>query len=225
MKNRRIELSAILIAVSVIAWSCAFTAKGGQRMYRRWAEGKSYDMIVVPGIPFYEDSLQWGWIMRGRVYWAKFLYDKGIAKNIMFSGSAVYSPYYEAEIMALYAAAIGIPKEHIFTETKAEHSTENLYYSYKKSKQLGFNTIALASDPYQSKQLRLFAHLRLSRHIGIIPFVIDTLKQIEPEMKNPEINYKQAYKKNFVPLPERESKWERFKGTMGLNIDKQAYKN
>ena len=193
-------------------------------MYRRWAEGKSYDMIVVPGFPFPEDSLQWGWIMQGRVYWAKFLYDKGIAKNVMFSGSAVYTPYYEGKIMALYAEAIGIPKEHIFTETKAEHSTENLYYSYQKAKQLGFKTIALASDPYQSKQLRLFAHLRLSRHIGIIPFVIDTLKQIEPEMKNPEIDYTRAFKENFVPLPERESQWKRMKGTLGLNIDKSAYK-
>jgi uncharacterized SAM-binding protein YcdF (DUF218 family) len=191
-------------------------------MYRRWAENKSYDMIIVPGIPF-EDSLQWNWIMRGRVYWAKFLYDKGIAKNIMFSGSAVYTHYYEGTIMALYAEAIGIPKEHIFTELKAEHSIENLYYSYKKSKQLGFKTIALASDPYQSRQLRSFAHLRLSLHTGIIPFVIDSLKLIEPLMKDPVIDYKQAFKENFVSLPERESKWKRFKGTLGLNRDKKAY--
>ena len=191
-------------------------------MYSRWAENKIYDMIIVPGIPL-EDSLQWGRIMEGRVYWAKFLYDKGIAKNIMFSGSAVYTPYYEGKVMALYAEAIGIPKEHVFTELKAEHSTENLYYSYKKSKQLGFNTIALASDPYQSKQLRLFARLKLNRHIGIIPFVVDTLKKIEPLMKNPVIDYKLAFKENFVPLPERESKWKRFKGTLGFNRDKNAY--
>jgi uncharacterized SAM-binding protein YcdF (DUF218 family) len=30
-------------------------------------------------------------------------------------------------------ASIGIPRENIFTETKAEHSTENIYYSYKKA--------------------------------------------------------------------------------------------
>lgn len=162
--------------------------------------------------------------MKGRVYWAKYLYDKGIAKNVMFSGSAVYTPYYEGTIMGLYAEAIGIPKEHIFTELKAEHSIENLYYSYKKSKQLGFKTIALASDLYQSKQLRSFAHLRLSLRIGIIPFVIDSLKQIEPLEENPVIDYKQAFKENFVSLPERESKWKRFKGTLGWNRDKKAYK-
>jgi uncharacterized SAM-binding protein YcdF (DUF218 family) len=216
------QLLISLLILSIIFSSCAFSEKGAYRMYRRWAENKSYDMVVVPGIPL-EDSLQWGRIMKGRVYWAKFLYDKGIVRNIMFSGSAVYTPYYEGKIMALYAEAIGIPREHIFTELKAEHSTENLYYSYKQSKQLGFETIALASDPFQSKQLRLFACLRLNDRIGIIPFVIDTLKMIEPGMKNPVIDYKKAFKENFVPLPERESKWKRFKGTLGFNINKKAY--
>ncbi len=94
---------------------------------------------------------KWDRVMMGRIYWAKFLYEKGIAKNIIFSGSAVYSPYYEAEIMRLYAIELGIPKENIFAETKAEHSTENAYYSYKYGKKLGFNKMALASDPFQSK--------------------------------------------------------------------------
>ena len=91
-----------------------------------------------------------------RVYWAKFLFDKGIAKNIMFSGSSVYSPYYESIIMSMYAEAIGIPKENIFIETKAEHTTENVYYSYKKALELGFKNIAVASDPFQTKMVSRF---------------------------------------------------------------------
>lgn len=70
----------------------------------------------------------------------------------MYSGSSAYSPYYEGEIMALYAIAIGIPKENVFTETRAEHSTENLFYVYLKAKKLGFTHIALATDPFQAKQ-------------------------------------------------------------------------
>ena len=190
-------------------------------MYSKWS-ARTYDMIIIPGLPL-EDSLVWSRIMRGRVYWSKFLYDKGIAKNIMYSGGAVHSPYYEAIVMALYAEAIGVPKEHIFTELKAEHSTENLYYSYKKSKQLGYKTIAIASDPFQTKQLRSYAHLRLSRDIGILPFVIDTMRMIEPQMRNPVIDYKLAFKKDFVSLKQRQSGWKRFKGTMGWNKDKKAY--
>lgn len=211
------------LLVLLISFSaCSFSDRGQQRMYKRWGVNRTYDMIIVPGIPL-EDSLQWSRIMRGRVYWAKFLYDKGIAKNIMFSGAAVHTPYYEGTIMALYARAIGIPQANIYTELKAEHSTENLYYSYKKSKKLGFNSIALASDPYQSKQLRSFAHLRLSRNIGILPFVVDTLKLIEPLMVNPVIDHEQAFKKDFVPLEKRESRWKRIKGTIGWNRDRKAY--
>ena len=201
--------------------SCMFSERTAQRLYNR-AATKTYDMVIVPGLPL-EDSLVWSRIARGRIYWAKFLYDKGIAQHIMFSGSAVYTPYYEGTYMALYAEAIGIPKANIYTELLAEHSTENLYYSYKKAKKLGFKTIALASDPFQSKQLRSFARLRLSRSIGIIPFVIDTMMTLEPIMLNPAIDHRKAYKENFIPLVKRESWWKRFKGTLGWNRDKKAY--
>lgn len=178
-------------------------------------------MIAVPGVPFTEDG--WDSTMKARVYWAKHLYDKGIAKNIMFSGSAVGSPYFEGEIMALYAKALGIPEKKIYTETKAEHSTENLYYVYLKSKKLGFKHIALATDPFQAKQLKRFAKKKISPDVGIIPIVFDTLRKMQPFMISPKIDYQKAYKSNFVPLSQRESFWKRFKGTMGKNIDRNAY--
>ncbi len=179
-------------------------------------------MIVVPGVPFTEQG--WDSVMKARVYWSKHLYDKGIAKNIMYSGSSVSSPYYEGEIMAMYAVAIGIPKENVFAETKAEHSTENLYYSYQKSKKLGFNSIALSTDPYQAKQLRRYAKVKVDESVGLIPIVFDTLRGIRHTMIDPSIDYKKAYNKDFIPLTSRESFWKRFRGTMGKNIDKNAYK-
>jgi len=209
------------VALLLILDSCSFTQARAKRLYNR-ASKKSYDIIVVPGIPL--QNGQWDSIMKGRVYWAKFLYDKGIAKNIMFSGSSVYTPYYESEVMALYAIEIGIPKEHIFTETRAEHSTENMYYGYHKSRQLGFKQIALASDPYQSKQLNSYAKLRLSRSIGIIPFVIDSLKTMWPVMRDPVVDYQKAFNKDFVSITKRQSRWKRFKGTMSWNIDHKAYR-
>ena len=221
-KNYKKQYPVIILALLMATFSaCSFSDKGAQRMYNKWGS-KSYDMVIIPGLPL-QDSFIWDRIMRGRIYWSKFLYDKGIAKNIMYSGSAVHTPYYEGTIMALYAEAIGIPKEHIFTELKAEHSTENLYYSYKKAKKLGFNSIAIASDPFQTKQLRSYAHLRLSRDIGILPFIIDTMLTIEPLMKNPVIDYQQAFKKDFIALKDRESWWKRIKGTIGWNKDKKAY--
>jgi uncharacterized SAM-binding protein YcdF (DUF218 family) len=183
---------------------------------------KSYDIIVVPGVPF--ENEKWNTYMQARIYWSKYLFDKGIAKNVMYSGSAVYTPYYEGKIMALYAEAIGIPKEHIFTETKAEHSTENIYYSYKKAKKLGFHSIALASDPFQTKSLRRYARKILSPEVGLIPCVIDSLKVEEFGKTDPRIDYQQAYVKDFIPLPERQRFWKRLRGTRGLNVDTSAYK-
>ncbi len=200
--------------------SCSFSAKTTER-YLKKASATSYDMIAVPGVPFYETG--WDSTMKARVYWSKYLYDKGIAKNIMYSGSSVSSPYYEGEIMAMYAVAIGIPKEHVFTEIKAEHSTENLYYVYHKAKKLGFTSIALATDPFQAKQLKRFAKIKVSEDVGIIPIVFDTLRAMQPYMINPKIDYKQAYNSNYVPLAARESFWKRFRGTLGKNIDRNAY--
>ncbi len=162
--------------------------------------------------------------MKGRVYWSKYLFEKGIAKNIMYSGGSVYSPYYEAEVMKLYAVAIGIPEENIFTEKKAEHSTENAYYSYKYAGRLGFKRIALASDPFQTRTLRGYVRKKISRNIGFIPFIKDTLKAMEPLMTDPEIDYAKAFNKDFISIKKRDSFWRRLRGTLRGNIDTAAYK-
>jgi hypothetical protein len=125
--------------------------------------------------------------------------------------------------MALYAIAIGIPKEHVYSETKAQHSTENLYYVYLKSKKLGFTHIALATDPFQAKQLKRFARVRIGEQTGLIPIVFDTLRAMQPFMINPTIDYHKAYDSNFVSLKSKESFWKRLRGTMGKNIDYNAY--
>lgn len=201
--------------------SCSFSEKTAGK-YLNKALTKTYDVIVVPGVPFAETG--WDSVMKARVYWSKWLFDKGIARNIIYSGSSVYTPYYEGEIMALYAIAIGIPKEHVFRETKAEHSVENLYYSWLKSKELGFSSIALSTDPFQAKQLKRFARVRISAEVGLIPIVFDSLRSMHPVMTDPLIDYKQAYNKDFVSLTKRESLWKRIRGTFGKNIDFNADK-
>jgi len=202
-------------------FSCSYSSKAARRLFNE-ASKKKYDIVVVPGVPF--ENGKWDRTMKGRIYWSKYLFDQGIAKNIMFSGSAVYSPYYEAKIMALYAESIGIPKSNIFIEIKAEHSTENIYYSYKKSKQLGYNTVALASDPFQTKMLSKFTRKKVSTEIDLIPMVLDTMKKMEPDMTDPVIDFNQAFDKEFISIVKRENFFKRLNGTRGLNIDAAAYK-
>lgn len=210
----------VFVLVSLLISGCAFSSRTSKK-YLTQSIDKQYDLVVVPGVPF--EKGKWNRIMKARVYWSKYLYDRGIAKNIMYSGSAVYSPYYEAEIMAMYGESLGIPGRHIYTETLAEHSTENIYYSYRKAKLLGFDTIALASDPFQTKMLRKFIRKKIDPTIDLLPIVFDTLKAMEPLMTDPEINYESAYKKNFISLTERESFRKRLRGTLGLAVDSTLY--
>jgi uncharacterized SAM-binding protein YcdF (DUF218 family) len=210
-------LSAVLL---VFLFSCS-SNKNFVRNYSGIDEDKSYDLVAVPGVPFTLKG--WSKTMKARVYWSKYLYDKGIAKNIMYSGSSVASPYYEGKIMAMYAIAIGIPANHVFYEIKAEHGTENVYYAYHKAKKMGFNHIAIATDPFQARQLRRFTRVKLSSDVAIIPIIFDTLKAMRPYMVDPAIDYNQAYNKDFVPLSSRENIWKRQLGTWGKNIDHDAY--
>jgi len=211
-------LSSIFLLIAASA--CSFSSKTQKDLFKK-AGQQQFDAIIVPGVPF--ENNQWDRIMKARVYWSKYLYDKGIAKNIVFSGSAVYSPYYEGKIMALYAQALGLPKEHVFAEIKAQHSTENIYYGYKLARKQGFSSIALASDPFQTKMLRRYTRLKVDSAIVVIPFVMDTLKMMEPGMIDPPIDYQQAYKPGFISLKKREGFWKRWRGTRGKNADVNAY--
>src|ERR1035438_9059694 len=182
---RRGVVAVCAFFFSFFSSSCFFTERTAEKLLDA-SSSKAYDMVIVPGVPL--ENGKWGRMMKARVCWSKYLYDKGIAKNIMYSGSSVYTAYYEGQVMALYAVALGIPNDHVFYETRAEHSTENIYYSYKKAKQLGFTSIALASDRFQTKAYERFAQEKVSAGIAILPMVIDIVRTMEPSLKDPIID-------------------------------------
>jgi uncharacterized SAM-binding protein YcdF (DUF218 family) len=221
IKETRAILFFVCLALIYLLTSCYYSRNTTQKLLNKAESSAPYDVIIVPGIKFLDGK--WDRVMKGRIYWSKYLFDRGITKNIVYSGSSVYSPWYEAEIMKLYAIALGIPADHIFTEKKAEHSTENAYYSYKYAKKLGFERIALASDPFQTRTLRGYVRKKVSRDIGFIPFVTDTLKVIEPGMIDPEIDIAKAFNPHFISIKKRDSFWKRMRGTIKGNIDTTAY--
>jgi uncharacterized SAM-binding protein YcdF (DUF218 family) len=198
--------------------SCAYSSKAAKKLYRQALEKKPYDAIIVPGVPF--ENGKWSRVMKGRIYWSKYLFDQGIARNIIYSGSDVYTPYVEGKIMAAYAIALGLPREHVFSETRAEHSTGNVYYSYRLALKLGFKKAALASDPFQTRMLRRFTRKKVSSSIDLIPMVEDRLREMEPEMTDPVIDPEPAYRKDFISIKKRQGFWKRLRGTLGKNIDR-----
>ncbi|MCD6012266.1 MAG: hypothetical protein K0Q79_2128 [Flavipsychrobacter sp.] len=202
-------------------FGCFSSQKVPKREIASAALLKPFDAIIVPGIPF--KNCEWDTVMKGRVIWAYILYKDGFTKNIIFSGSSVYSPYFESKIMGLYAQKLGIPKEHIFYETEARHSTENVYFSYLLAKKLGFKSLALATDPVQSRLLRGFTRKRFGSPIHHLPFVINTLK--EYNHLNPSIDPTSAKAENFISITEKESFWQRMRGTLGKDIDWSQYED
>jgi len=211
----RIKLNIIFFVIGTIILISANKAFSSdpESLSEKKAETYMYDAIIVPGVPYNDPNMSR--ILLGRIYWSHYLYSKGIAKNIIYSGSAVYTPYVESVIMSLYAQKLGVPADFIYTETKAEHSVENVYYSYKIAKKLGFKKIALATDPFQSRMLKRLSK-KLKVEIDYIPFSFDFLDSLVVEEINilPDV----AYVENFIAIQERESFFKRFRGTMGKNI-------
>lgn len=173
-----------------------------------------YDVLIVPGI-MYDTTKQQTNGFNARIIWAKMLLERGAARNVIFSGSACYSPYVEGKVMAMQAEAAGIPKEQVFAETKAEHGKENVYYSWLMAKQLGFKKIALAADPYQAFFLEGFIQTNMP-DMGILPITVDSLKKLYLPL--PRIDASPAFVKDFVPLNKRESFMTRVRHTNHNNL-------
>lgn len=202
-------------ACSILLLSCASPVK----FYHKASAAAPFDVIIVPGIPYQDQDWSKN-VMKDRVVWSLYLYRKGIAGNVIFSGNAVYSPYVEGKIMAMHAISLGIPEQHVFSETKAEHSTENLIYSCRLAKKMGFAKIALATDPVQSNSLKFFAW-DYGIKVVFIPIVYDSLRCFKIDSSF-QIDPSTAYVSEFVPLPQRENFIKRLMGTLGFGIKEEA---
>lgn len=207
-------LNKCLVASCIFLFSaCGMTSRTARKTVEKNKQFVPFDAIIVPGVPF--DGINWSETMKARVCWSKYLFDKGYAKNIIYSGSAVYTKYEESSVMALYAEQLGIPKENIFKDQRAEHSTENVYYSFQIAKNNGFKNLALATDPFQAKSLKRFIR-EFDFPIKLMPMVYDSLNY--GSVADPQINSTSAKVEGFVSIKERESFIKRLKGTFGQNI-------
>jgi len=200
----------IILSTSVLFSSCGVLT---DITYHAAKKKGPYDAIIVPGFP-YVKSNDLSMIYKIRIYWAYHLYNQGIAKNIIFSGSAVHTPYVEAKIMSEFAKQMGIPSENIFVEDSAEHSTENLFYGYQLAKKLGFKKIAVATDPFQSGMIS-FLTRKDKLPVDYIPAKIETIAVRYWKTFSFKIDETVAQKDDFIPLAERSTKEDRMKGTHG----------
>ena len=203
-----------IVALPFLLLGCSLLQPSMQKTFENSVENAPYDAIIVPGVPY--NGSGWSTTMKMRVHWSKYLYERNIAKNIIYSGGAVYTNYYECKVMRLYALGLGIPDSVIFLDTIAEHSLENLYYGYLESKNYNFSKIALATDIFQAKNVRKF----INKHelpISIIPAVFDSLMTLD--RFEPAINPESAISSMFISIEDRENLIQRLKGTLGQQIN------
>lgn len=179
-----------------------------------------YDAIIVPGVP-YESGVMSS-LMKMRVLWAAWLHRNGLARNVIFSGAAVYTPYVEARVMGAMALKAGIPEEHIFFEEKAEHSTENMVYGYRLARSMGFEKIAIASDPVQTWMLMEASEKFHLYDLGFLPLMPDKIR-LELYTMNLFVDVTPVNPATFVPLTERKTARERLRGTMGKEISRDSH--
>ena len=178
------------------------------------ADYQPYDAIIVPGFPFNDEEGKMNAFQRMRLFWALHLYETGETNYIIVSGSAVHSPYVEAEIFAIFLAELGVNPKHIIIENRAEHSTENVFYSLELAKKLDLKRVAVATDPMQSKMIAYLMR-KINMEIDYLPTdlkMISTKYQLKFEHA---IDGSPAYVKNFIPLKERENRKLRMQGTRG----------
>jgi hypothetical protein len=124
--------------------------------------------------------------------------------------------------MGLYAEQLGIPKEHIYYDTLAKHSTENIYYSYLRAKDKGFKRIALATDGLQTFFLRRFIRTHFSSPIVRLPILKDSVDNYVH--LNPVIDPASAKVENFVSLDKGQNIFKRIFNP-DKNIDWGKYPN
>ncbi len=212
---KKIALFSTIILLFLAQMSCTIPVKRAQKLFTKLETEKPvYDAIIVPGIPF--QNGQWDSIMKARVLWSVYLYKNHYTQNIIFSGGSVYSPFYESKIMGLYAQELGVQPNHIYYDTLAKHSTENVYYSYILSKKNHFKKIALATDPFQSYLLTSFLRRRFASPIAQVPINFNIIRNIN--MEAPSIDSMKAFNPHFVSIMNTEKTFKRFKGTLGKQI-------
>lgn len=201
MYRKLAKIGLVAIAVIAILISLAPSRQESltrlvNRVNAKNMQRAPYDVIIVPGYPY--RAATYPELFTSRLFFAKELYESGVARHIIFSGAAVHTEYEEGKIMREFAVALGIPEEKTFVEPHALHSWQNVKYGKRLAKKLGFKKIAVATDPFQFSYMRL-----LAPGMPILSFLPDTPSMQKYILPLPDIDISKARVKEFTPLKER----------------------
>jgi DUF218 domain len=166
----------------------------------REAPPRPFDVVIVPGCPSNDDG-SLTLCQMSRALWAARLWRLGWTHAFITSGSAVYSPYIEAEALAAALAALGVPADRIYLEPNALHTDENMYYSLQIARALGLHDLAVASDAAAFDCLMLADWGEKCRSFTLDR---DEVKREHARVRGVLENVRAPRQSDFIPRAERE---------------------
>jgi hypothetical protein len=106
-----------------------------------------HDVIIVLGCPNDADGTP-STCQTARADIAVGLMNAGFGQRFITSGAAVHNAYVEADTLKGLLVGRGVPDASIWTDTRAEHTDENIYYSTQIMVQQGWtNALVVSEDP------------------------------------------------------------------------------
>lgn len=154
----RLLLRLLLVLAGVLTCGVLGLAFVVDRFGQRERAGAS-DAVVVLGARVLPGGVPSG-ALQARTEQAVALYQRGIARRLLFSGGVGVNPPSEASVMRALAVRLGVPEEACVLE-EASHSTEqNARYSAELLRALGARRVVVVSDPYHLLRARQYFRLQ-----------------------------------------------------------------
>ncbi len=119
------------------------------------------DVAFVLGCPTDPDGTA-SPCQRCRVKSAVRAVQKGLVRDLVFSGGAAHSPHVEAETMGDLAVKRGVPPEHVLREGRALTTWQNIRFSLALLKQHHWHTVLFISTADHLARAR-----RIARFYGL----------------------------------------------------------
>lgn len=114
------------------------------------------DCIVVLGAKAH--GLEPGRVLRARLEQAQKAYEQGLGGKILVcGGKGTDETVSEAEAMAAYLKAQGVPGEDILLEAQSRNTRENLRFAKRIMEANGYQTCVLVTSDYHMMRARMLA--------------------------------------------------------------------
>ncbi len=141
-------MKSYLIILLFAAVSCTVNTSGRTELG---------ETLIILGFPANEDGTP-SKLLKYRLDRALQIYRQEQVSHIIVTGGAVQNDHTEAEVMKTYLMKNGIPEEKIITETRANSTFGNAYYSSRILKKIkAKNPVIITSEEHEERAGKTFS--------------------------------------------------------------------